>query len=189
VIARRPRLTRALIAAAVLLLCGAAAIACKSGGGGKATAVPTTAGAALTAQEYFARISELNDEASLGLVAVNNGLATALPTDRGLEALRASITQYAEIYEAFRDGMLQLSPPEDLQETHQAAIAALAAFLGYSEDAAAEAEEAQDILDIAAIIDNEEARTVNGNLTDACEALQQAAASEDVEMDLACGEQ
>lgn len=182
---RRPRLTGALIAAFALLLCGAAATGC----GGSATkninADGTPGG---TAQEYFERLAELNDQAAQGLETVNNDLATALPTDRGLAALRASITQYAAVYQAFRDGMQQISPPQELQVAHQEAIAALTAFIDYSEEAAAQAEAAQDIIDIIDIIENEETQTINDRLTAACTALQQAAASEGIDLELACGE-
>ena len=191
----RPWFTCAFIAAAALLLCGAAAMACTNGGGGKATTIPTsgntpqvTAGTPLTTEEYFQRLSELNDQAALGLDAVNNDLSTALPTDRGLVALRASITQYAAVYQEFRDGLQQLSPPAELQATHPEAIDALTAFIDYSQVASAQAEDAQDIIDIAAIIDNEQTQTINRRLTDACEALQQAAAGQDITIDLACGE-
>ena len=194
---RRAAFARALIAATAfaLLLCGAAAVACGGGGGGNATGTPPsggtpqgTPGTALTAQEYFQRVAELNDRVSAELDTLNNQIATALPTDQALEALRASIEQYASIYQELRDGLQQLSPPVEVQAAHQEAIDALTAFIDYSHEMSAKAQDAQDVVDIAAIIDSAQTRTVNGRLTDACEALRQAAATASVTIELACGE-
>jgi len=194
---RRAAFARALIAATAfaLLLCGAAAVACGGGGGGNATSTPPsggtpqgTPGTALTAQEYFQRVAELNDRVSAELDTLNNQIATALPTDQALEALRASIEQYASIYQELRDGLQQLSPPVEVQAAHQEAIDALTAFIDYSHEMSAKAQDAQDVVDIAAIIDSAQTRTVNGRLTDACEALRQAAATASVTIELACGE-
>ena len=188
---RRAAFARALIAAtafALLLLSGAAA-ACGGGGGGNATGTPQgTPGSSLTAQEYFQRVAELNDRVSAELDTLNNQIATALPTDQALEALRASIEQYASIYQELRDGLQQLSPPVEVQAAHQEAIDALTAFIDYSHEMSAKAQDAQDVVDIAAIIDSAQTRTVNGRLTDACEVLRQAAATAGIAIELACGE-
>ena len=192
-----PALARPLIAAGLvcaLLLSGAAA-ACGGEGGGNATSTPPsggtpqgTAGSSLTVQEYFQRVAELNDRVSAELDTLNNQIATALPTDQALEALRASIEQYASIYQELRDGLQQLSPPVEVQAAHQEAFDALTAFIDYSHEMSAKAQDARDVVDIAAIIDSAQTRTVNGRLTDACEALRQAAATASVTIELACGE-
>jgi len=170
----------ALLLACALLALGAVAAGCKNGDGSTSTAG--------TLREYFQRVQELDKQASSRLDVISQILNT--PTDseeQKLAAIKDYITQQIAIDKDLRGGLQQLSPPDEVKDAHQEAIGGLTAFIDFAQNVVDQAAAATAAVDLIAILDNPEARSISTRLQESCVGLQKAAADHGIQITLDCG--
>lgn len=159
---------RVLIAGAVI---GVAALGygCSDDGGG-----------ALTLEEYFAKLQALDDEFEDDSAALDSAFESE-DLDEIKSALDAGTTSTGE----FVDDVAELEPPEEVQETHDEAVAAgneLVEAIEAFNDEVQEAEslEALQEIDFAAIGDASE------RFNAVCLDMEAVASENNIELDLNC---
>ena len=135
-----------LALAALLLAFGAVAAGC--GGGGEA----------LTLEEFFQRVGELDDEQATreGEIEAQLGDLETLEESEALARIRDNYPQFVTLLEDFVDGLAALEPPEEAAELHEKAVSAGREVVRLFGDLVGEVENAESLEDFFFFFETEE---------------------------------
>ena len=171
---------RLLLLAATALL-AAFALACNDAGGGET----------LTLEQYFAEMERISNEAG---DAIDELESPDLSEDAAFEDARDYFADFlgtvAGATEDAIDDMRGLDPPDEVQDEHDRFVDALDELPAISrdlEDQVAGAETQEEFDEIVSASDPFE--SVGGEITVACQDLQQIAEDNSIEVDLECGDE
>ncbi len=174
------RLPRIVLFAASIALLTTALAACGGGGG------------ALSLEDYFAQLEELNDARSEKQDGIETDYEDKLnPTEFSDEVIDDFVSFFEESRENqqdFVDEMNDLDPPDEAAEAHGDAIAAFADCLEETGKLADDISDAESFEDLTALFSSEDVNEACGGTTAACEDLQEIADENDIDATLDCGE-
>lgn len=177
----------ALIAVAILSL-GAVASAC---GGGDDGGNGGGGGPELTLEDYFQQLGEIDDTFSAEADAIetaSGGTAASLEDEEAtLNLLADDLGKQLDLVDAFISDVADLNPPAEAQEAHDEAVAAFRELAGLLENVIDEVGNAESMADLEAI-DDTELTAADERVTEACLAVEQIAADNDIDVDLDCVE-
>jgi len=154
----------------LLLALGVAAGACKDGGGG-----------ALTLEEYFRKLDELDSEFSTGSDAVD----AQIEGSQDLDEIRGLMDEQVTVFDDFIGGLEDLEPPDEVQEPHDNAIEGLSDFRDELSAAVDEAGDAETVDEAFAAFDSLDFTGIE-QAQAACRELEQIAADNNITVDLDC---
>jgi hypothetical protein len=163
-----------LLIAALLLACAGAGAGCNDDGD------------ALTLEEYYERVAELDDEATAELDRTS-GLLDELDEQQFDEA-RDLLRQQLAAFEGFADGLADLDPPSEVEDAHGEATEGLAEFTEAYGEALDELEGIDSIEEAAGVFEDLD-RGGAERAGDACRSLEETAAANDIDVDLSCGDE
>jgi len=169
------RLLFAAGAMGLLLAFGAVTGACKNGGGG----------GALTLEEYFQQLDELDDEFETRSNEIDSTIES-LSDEEFLEQAPELLGEQADLVEEFLDGLEDLDAPEEAAALQDEALSAgrevVELFRGLVEDIDA----AETVDDVFAVFDQEDFNAAIDRFDQVCLDAEQLAADNGITIDLNC---
>ena len=167
----------ALLAAPLLLAASAVAVACGGDGGGA------------SAEEYFADLQTLHYDmdSRVDTLIEDSGAAfdPSLSDEERLEAGRRFGDGFVSLLTFASDELGKLDPPSEVEDAHNEFLQALGDLRDEAQRAADGAREAESAAELQALFeDNPEFDAVDARVKEACKALQEAASSKGIEVDL-----
>jgi hypothetical protein len=159
-----------LIAATALMLAGFG-LACNDDG------------SALTVEEYFEKVAELDDEMETKSNAIDERLE-ALGDDEFEEA-RDLFEEQTDVFATFVDELDDLNPPSEVEDAHDDAVSGLRSFAESSRDGVDRLQDVDSFEEAAQIFEDVD-RSGLERLDAACIKLEKVAADNDIETDLGC---
>ena len=173
------RLLFAAVAMGLLLAFGAVTGACKNGGGG---------GGALTLEEFFQRVDELDNDfeaRNAEIEAEFEELSEEEALDQGPDLLG----RQAELVRDFVDGLSELDPPEEASDLLEEAVSAGRDVADTFDGLVAELEGAQSLDDLFSFFEDPDFTAGRARFSQVCFDLEQLAADNDITIDLYCEDQ
>jgi hypothetical protein len=161
-----------IVAAGALVAFGAVAGACTSSGG------------ALTLEEYFQELDDLDNQTTENFDAID----TELGDDPSLEQVQDAFPRYLDIFNDFIGDLEDLNPPDEVQDAHDEAVEAGQAFREELSTFVDQAADAETLEELFASAENEAFDTADQRFTDACLALEGIAGDNSITVDLDCEE-
>ena len=166
----------------ILLAVVAVAGACKGGG-------------ALSLEEYFKRLDEIDNRSAERSDALQDQLnlisdATAQDQDR-IDAAQSAFPEFVSILDEFLTDLDKLEPPKEARENHQEAVDAAKAVFTFFDDISADVAGAESLAELdqaLSVLNSSEASAANQGLTDACLTLQRQADDNNIDVNLECGQ-
>lgn len=138
-------------------------------------------GNALTLEEYFQQLDELDNQSS------DRGDALFADIDlTDLDAVKGAYAEFPDIVEDFITGLEDLNPPDEAKDAHDEAIAAAEGFREVLNDAVDEAQNATALDDLQQIGEGEAFTEADDRFTSACLDLEEIATDNNIEVDLDC---
>jgi hypothetical protein len=144
---------------------------CKNGGG------------ALSLEEYFQLLDELDNEFS----TASDSVDSQIEATEDLDEIRGLMDDQVANFDDFIDGLEDLEPPEEASEPHDEAIAGLSDFRDELSAALDETDSATTIDELFAPFDDLDYSSLE-RATAACLALEQIGADNGITVDLDCDE-
>ena len=168
-----------LALAAVLLAFGAIASACGSGG------------EALTLEEFFQRVGELDDEQATreGEIEAQLEDLETLEEAEALARIRDNFPQFVTLLEDFVDGLAALEPPEEAAELHEEVVRAGREVVRLFGDLVGEVENVESLEDFFVLFEIEEVNAATERFDQVCLDTEQFAANNGIEVDLDCDDE
>jgi hypothetical protein len=163
---------RTVLAAVVLAGLGAFASAC------------TEDGSALSLQEYFERVSELDNEQREASNDIEDEL-DGLGEDATVDQVADLFDEQIDVVRDFREGLDDLDPPDQAADAHDEAVESLGAALEQFESFIEDFRGADSIEDAFARLEAVEFDELERS-NDACRDLEEIAADNDIEVDFDC---
>ena len=144
----------------------------------------------LTLEQYFAELERIGDDAE---AAVDDIEFPDVAADASFEESRDALAQFfgasADIAEDAVDDIRGLNPPEDVEDEHDRYVGALENIPSISSDLEERIRDAETEDEYAEIVGTDDPfEEVGDEITNACEALQQIAEDNEIEVDLQCDE-
>jgi hypothetical protein len=143
-------------------------------------------GEALTIEEYFEQLEDLESEADERSNEIEDDFNSAFEDAEDLDDVRDDfqdfIDQQEEVFQDFFDGVQDLNPPEEVEEAHDEIVEAFEGLLDEIDglrDAIDDADSFEDL-------DTPDFDQADERLTEACTELQELAADNDIDVDLNC---
>ena len=169
---------------AVLLAFGALAAGC--GGGGT-----------LTIEEYFQELGRLNASAEERIDAVYEAAFAevdeanfeSLPLEEQVEVFKDIFDAFPPLLENFLDDAKDLDPPAEVEDLHNDSVRAGDDFLEAIRDVAGQIDDVQSQVELDALAEDEATDAASERFDQACVALQDLADENDIDVDLACGDE
>jgi hypothetical protein len=170
-------LRRAAPLLAVAALLALAAFACK---GGKA----------LSLEEYFQRVDEIGDRASLASSTRTAGAPAEDASEEEIAAwARGSLHESASIMRDVRGSFNKLKPPSEVKEPHDQFVKALTATSDAIDDVADGLPTSLSLTEVqtlGVLLDTPELNEASAQLDTACRTLQSIADENEIAVDLEC---
>jgi len=168
------------LALPVILTAVVAAVACKGGG-------------ALSLEEYFKRLEEIDDRSTERSDALQEELnlisdATAQDQDR-IDAAQSAFPEFVAVLDEFLASLDKLEPPKEVQADHEEALDAGREASTFFDDAAADVAAAESLseVDLAlSVLNSPEFTAADQRFTDACVSLQKKADDNNIDVNLGC---
>jgi hypothetical protein len=166
----RMRLSIIAICSGALLL-GFSAAACNSDG------------EALSLEEYFERVDELDQERTDASDELDEGAAEI--GDDDVDAIIDYFRSYVDVFEDFTDGMDDLDAPDEAADAHDEAVSNLRDGIDSLRDTLGEMEDVDSADDLFAIIEDADSSGLDA-ANAACVELIEIASDNGIEVDLNC---
>ncbi len=140
---------------------------------------------ALSTQQYFARLDDLEAQFEAGLQEAG----TDVPTDNedALTVIQETLANTLTLYASFADSVSDLKPPEGIRSQHEELEEAMRAFGDVLTEYSGEISNVASMEELQALASNEALEAAGTRAEEACLALQQIAANAGIELDLNCG--
>lgn len=168
---------RVLAAAITLVGFGLVGGACGGDGGGDA----------LTLEEYFERVDELENKQLADSQAIDDEL-DLLDEDLTVDEVADSFQEQIDVLRELRDGLDDLNPPDEAQDAHDEVVDSLEASADEFEDLLDEFRDEDSVEDAFAAV-GEADTPESDRATEACIDLQQVAADNGIDVELDCEEE
>ena len=160
-----------------MLVFGAIAAGCGDDGGG----------GALTLEEFFQRVDELDNDfeaRSAEIDAEFEELSEEEALDQGPDLLG----RQAELVGDFIDGLSELDPPEEASDLLEEAVSAGRNVADTFDGLVAELEDAQSLDDLFSFFEDPDFMAARGRFSQVCFDAEQLAADNDITIDLNCSD-
>jgi hypothetical protein len=145
---------------------------------------------AMSLDEYFDELEQLDQSFSDRQDELDEEYADDLDVEEFSEEARGSFASYFDETRAaagdFAEELDGLEPPSDVEDAHNTAVEQFNTCLDETEDVSGQIDEAESFEDISAILT--ESTSSCEDTTASCEALQQVADENDIDVSLTCGE-
>ena len=143
---------------------------------------------ALSIEEYFQQLDELDDEQAMreSELEAQLGDFEALEEAEALARIRDLFPQFVTSFEDFVDGLADLDPPEEAADLHEEAVSAGREVVRLFGEAADEVENAQSLDDFFSLFESGELNAAIERFDQACFDLQEVADENDIVVDLSC---
>lgn len=164
-------IVRAATGAAVISAALFGGWACSDDGGG-----------ALTLEEYFQELEDVDNETS----DRTDALFENVSEDPDLDEVKDAYAGFPDIIDDFVSGLEDLNPPDEVQEEHDDAVAAARDFRAVFDDTIDQVQDAESLEDIQTIGDGEAFTAADDAFTQACLDLEAAAEANNITVDLDC---
>jgi hypothetical protein len=162
-------------AVGLLLAFGMMAGACKNGGGG-----------ALTLEEFFQRVDELDSELNEQSDALFASLEDTQDPAEAVEQLRDIFPQQAGLFQDFRDDLADLDPPAEAESLHHEALEAFDGVIAAVDGLVGQLDSVESLDDLDALFVDSEFSAADERLTQVCLDLEQLAADNGITVDFNC---
>jgi hypothetical protein len=167
------------------LLALAVALGMLAGFGVAAGACTSDGGSALTLEEYFQQLDELDNRSNDQF----GELDSQLGEEPDIDAVKEVFPQYVDIVDEFFAGLEDLEPPDEAKDAHDEAIEAGQAFREEFGALVENSGDAETVDEVFAGFESEAFTTADQRFTDACLALQEIADENSITVDLTCGDE
>ena len=172
------RLLIAAGAVGLLLAFGMVAGGCKNGGGG-----------ALTLEEYFQQLDELDNDLNEQSDALFAPLEDVQDPGEAVEQLRDIFPQQAGLFQDFRGGLADLDPPGEVEDLHNEALEAFDGVIAAVDGLVGQLDSVESFDDLDALFAESEFSAADERLTQVCLDLEQMAADNNITVDFNCGDE
>jgi hypothetical protein len=172
------RFLRLTLITVLLLAFGAIAAACGGGGNGE-----------LTLEEYFERLDAIMEDADSRMEALEGPEEMDLASEEEqLEAIREFyFDANLAIIEGSLDEIEGLDPPPEVEEAHDALLAAGADTVAAFEEVGSQVAEAESLADLVELFDDGRLEAAGEGFEQACLELRGIADENEIDVDLNCG--
>ena len=179
--------------AALLLAFGAIAAACGGDGDGDGDGGGDGGGGALTLQEYFQRVEELDtalqaEEAALD-ERMEDDLASVTDEQDALDLVQDGFEAQLANIEDFVDDLDGLDPPAEVEDAHNEAVAAQRDFLDLFKDVLAQLGDIDSFDAVDELFGADDIAAAEERATQSCLAVEQIGVSNGFDVDFDCGEE
>ena len=165
------------------LLALAVALGVLAGFGVAAGACTSEDGSALTLEEYFQQLDELDNRSNDQF----SELDSQLGAEPDIDAFKEIFPQYVDVFDDFLADLDDIEPPDEAKDAHDEAIEAGQAFREELAGLVEDAGDAATVDEVFAGFESEAFGAADQRFTDACFALQGIAAENSITVDLDCG--
>ena len=150
-------------------------------------------GGALSLEEYFKRLDEIDNRSAERSDALQDQLnlisdETAQDQER-IDAAQSAFPEFVSILDEFFADMDKLEPPKEVQADHEEALDAGSEASTFFDDAAADVAAAESLseLDLAlSVLNSPEFTAADQRFSDACVSLQKKADDNNIDVNLEC---
>ena len=155
-----------------MVLGGASALACSDGGD------------ALTLEEYFKKLDEIDDEQTRASDALDEQIS-ALEGEADVEVALDLFNQQVDLIEEFVEDVDGLDAPDEVSDVHEEALTNLREAVADFRDIVRDAEGATTLGELFASLEDADFSAFEA-AAENCRELQQIATDSDIEVDLDC---